>query len=257
MNSKHSFQGLQLLRQLVGVKGLNIFSTNQARQAAKEINIKANYVTEALYHLQKEKWVWRLKRGFYAVCADSGMGKAPHEFEIAMTLVTPCVISHWTALHFHHLTQQIPNTIFAMTPTGTSIPRSVPKEKYHYVQIKPEHYFGIEKVWIEQSQVQITDVERSLLDGLMAPQHCGDFQEVLHAFKLAQSKMNVEKITHYALLLDIAVVKRLGWILEKLGYEEAALAQLFALPIKGYRRLDPTRPPEGPYNKKWMIHENI
>ena len=132
------------------------------------------------------------------------------------------------------------------------------KELYHYVQIKPEHFFGFEKVWIEQSQILITDLERTLLDGLMTPQYCGDFQEVLHAFKMAVNKMNLKKLIDYALLLDVSVIKRLGWILESLSYnEETYINRLFSVPIKGYRKLDPTGPSKGSYNKKWMIRENI
>ena len=32
--------------------------------------------------------------------------------------------------------------------------------------------------------VTITDVERTLLDGLAMPQHCGGFAEVVHAFQV-------------------------------------------------------------------------
>src|SRR5690606_21618203 len=108
-----------------------------------------------------------------------------------------------------------------------------------------------------EAQVQMTDPERTLLDGLMNPEYCGDFQEVLHAFKMHHDQMNVERIVQYALRLDHSVVKRLGWVLEKLGIKESRLPELLHLPIKGYRKLDPSGPLKGPYNKKWMIQENI
>jgi len=34
---------------------------------------------------------------------------------------------------------------------------------YQFVQTKPERYFGIEKVWINETRVSITDPERSLI----------------------------------------------------------------------------------------------
>ena len=255
--TKHNYVGLQLLRHLVGEKGLNIFTLEHAQEAAKKLHIRASYVTELLHYLHKEGWIRRLKTGLYAVKSESGLGTTPHEYEIATALVSPCAISHWTAMHYHHLTQQIPNKVFALTPTGTAIPRSVDKKHYQYVQVKPDRYFGFQKVWVEQSQILITDVERTLLDGLMAPQHCGDFQEVLYAFKLAKGNINLEKLIHYALKLDIAVMKRLGWILEHQNYSNSYLAKLLSVPIKGYRKLDPSRPASGPYDKKWMIRENL
>lgn len=248
--------GISLLRTLAA-SGLKIFTIQQAQVAARELKIKPSYISQALHHLVKGNWIIRLKKGVYAFSADSGFGEPPHDFEIAMALVSPCAISHWTAMHHHHLTQQTPNTIFAITPSSTSIPRSIPKWKYHFVKIKKEYYFGIEKVWIGQSQIQITDPERTLLDGLMSPQYCGDFQEVLHAFKMHYHQMNMERIIKYALKLDQSVAKRLGWILEKLGIEAPLLQDLQHFPIKGYRKLDPSGPMKGPYNKKWMIQENI
>jgi predicted transcriptional regulator of viral defense system len=255
--SKFSYVGINLLRHLVGQVGLNIFSLEQARKAAIELNIKSSYVVELLHYLQKEGWIWRLKRGLYALNSESGLGPAPHEFEIAMALVTPSAISHWTALHYHQLSQQIPNKVFAITPTGTSIPRTIIKMQYHYIQVKPEHYFGLEKVWLENSQIHITDKERTLIDGLIAPQYCGDFQEILYAFQISKERINLEKIIDYALRHEDAASKRLGWVLEKLGYRDTQLDRLLIKPIKGYRKLDPSIPSKGPYNAKWKLQENI
>lgn len=253
---KHSISGIQLLRQLAS-ESVKIFTVSQAREVAGHLGIPLSYVNEALHYLQQSGWIWRIKRGVYAFTAESGFGVPPHEFEIAMALVTPCAVSHWTAMHYHHLTEQTPNTIFAITPTGTSIPRSVKGTLYHFIQIKPAHYFGIEKIWVDQAQVQITDPERTLLDGLMLPHYCGDFQEVLHAFKMHSEKIRIQLIVEYALKLDCATAKRLGWILEKLGIDLSQLTSLLKMPIKGYRKLDPSSPSAGLYNKKWMIQENI
>lgn len=253
---KQSMVGLKLLRYLAA-SGLKSFTIQQAQEAARVLKLNPNYVTQALHHLVKENWITRIKRGVYALSSESGFGEPPHDFEIAMALVTPCAISHWTAMHHHHLTQQIPNTIFAITPSSSSIPRSIPKEKYHFIKMKKEFYFGIEKVWVDQAQIQMTDPERTLLDGLTAPQYCGDFQEVLHAFKMHYAQMNIERIIQYALKLNRSVAKRLGWILENLGAKDFQLQELLHLPIKGYRVLDPSGPLKGPYNKKWMIQENI
>lgn len=253
---KQSPTGINLLRHLAN-EGLRIFSIKQAQEAAGQLGINPGYVSEALHLLLKSGWVVRLKRGVYAFSVDSGFEASSHEFEIAMALVTPCAISHWTAMHYHHLTQQTPNKVYAITLTTTSIPRSVARGIYHFIKIKKEYYFGVEKAWINQVQIQITDPERTLLDGLIAPQYCGDFQEVLHAFKMYVNKINLERIIRYALKLDDAIAKRLGWILEKLGIEESCLMSLLQLPIKGYRKLDPSGPLRGPYNKKWMIQENI
>jgi len=253
---KHSVAGINILRRLTQ-DGLRIFTINQAKEVADQLKINREYVAEALHHLKKGNWIVRLKRGIYALSADSGFGDPPHEFEIAMALVSPCAISHWTAMHYHHLTQQAPNIIFAITPTSTSIPRTLVGGLYHFIKIKKEYYFGIEKIWIGQAQINMTDIEKTLLDSLMSPQYCGDFQEVLHAFKMCSDRLNLERIIQYAMRLDCATIKRLGWIFEKLGIKNTHLNKLLQFPIKGYRKLDPLGVIKGPYNRKWMIQENI
>jgi len=251
---KNSTIGISLLRALAN-EGFNIFKIDQAKKIAKDNNLNPNYIPKTLHYLLKLGWISRIKKGIYCFNAESGFGTPPHDFEIAAALVSPCAISHWTAMHFHHLTDQTPNKIYATIPTGTSVPRSI-KQHYVFVQTKKRHYFGFEKTWINDVQIQITDLERTLIDGLQNPQYCGDFQEVLHAFKTAKDKIDLERIVNYALKLDTAIVKRLGWILDKLGISKG-LRQLKKTPIKGFRKLDPTGSLKGPYNKKWMIQENI
>lgn len=250
---KNSVTGMQLLRHLSD-QGLRIFSIKQAQEAAFQVGMNPNYVSESLHHLLTGGWVRHLKRGVYAIAAYE---PSPHEFSIAMALVTPSAISHWTAMHYHHLTQQTPNKIFAITPTGTSIPRSLAKGIFHFIHVKQEHYFGIETVWIDERQVQITNLERTLLDGLSSPEYCGDFREVLHAFKMGKDRIRIELIIEYALKLNASVAKRLGLVLEELGVPIDQLKLLLELPVTSYRKFDPSGPLRGPYNAKWKIQDNL
>lgn len=63
---------------------------------------------------------------------------------------------------------------------------------YQPVRVKPERFFGTEKVWIGEARVTITDPERTLLDGLTMPQYCRDFAEVLHAFEVRGADLNLD-----------------------------------------------------------------
>ena len=174
------------------------------------------------------------------------------------------------SLHHHGLTNKAPRQVFVLMTTQTSVPRTragkservrdgfpVEGTYYRFVQVKPERFFGTEKVWIGETRVTITDPERTLLDGLSMPQYCGDFAEVLHAFEVRGADLNLPRIIEYALKLDAATVKRLGWVLENQGLSPSKLERLVALPIKGYRKLDPTGPRKGPCNPRWMIQENL
>lgn len=268
-NLKRSEVGIELVR-LLAIEGDRIFSTDRARELAPRVGLKDAYLWESLYHLRQNGWIVSLRRGLYALSPTVPGVTPAHEFEIAMALVEPAAISHWSALYHHGLTEQAPRTVFVLTTTEVSVPRMrgtkakqsgqgfrVGDTTYQFVRVKPERFFGTEKVWIGEARVTITDPERTLLDGLTMPQYCGDFAEVLHAFEARGADLNLERIVEYARKLDGATAKRLGWVLEHQGVDPSKLERLAALPIKGYRKLDPTGPRKGPTNARWMIQENL
>lgn len=266
---KKSHVGIELIR-LLAEEGARIFSTARARELSGRAGIKAPYLLESLYHLHRNGWIIPLRRGLYAI-ASSVPGVSPvHEYEIAMALVPGSAISHWSALHHHGLTEQTPRRIFALTTTAASIPQArgkgagnedggfvVGATVYQFIRVKPERFFGTETVWVGEARVTITDPERTLLDGLMMPQHCGDFAEVLHAFEVRDDRLDMDRIVEYALRLDAATAKRLGWVLEHQGFGADRFEALLKMPVKGYRTLDATGPRKGPCNSRWMIQENL
>lgn len=254
--------GLELVRRLAS-EGERIFTTAAARQLAPRIGLSDAYVRQSLHHLAKSGWLVRLRRGLYAI-SPTVPGVAPaHEFEVAMHLVDPAAVSCWSALQYHGLTDQVPSKVFVLTTIESSVPWTrrdragggylVGGTAYQFIQVKPERFFGTEKVWVGEARVTVTDLERTLLDGLAMPKHCGDFAEVLHAFETAGSRLDLDRIAVYALRLDQATAKRLGWVLEHVGADQALLERLLKAPIKGYRTLDPSGPRKGPCNRRWMI----
>jgi predicted transcriptional regulator of viral defense system len=255
-------QSLQLARQLVA-GGYRLFSIRDARKVAELTNLDIKDMKRALASLRSHGWSHSLKRDLY--CLDSLFlrGQPVHEFEIATHLVTPSAISHFSAFHHHELTDQIPQIVFATTPTGTSLPRVSQKGlfthkgvRYCYSQVKKEYFFGVEKVWVGEANIPMTDLERTLLDGLMKPKYCGGFMEVLSAYS-TPCRYSIAKLIEYALQLDVSVAKRLGWILEYIGVENERLKTLASLPFSGFIKLDSSAEKVGPYNKRWKIQENI
>jgi predicted transcriptional regulator of viral defense system len=150
--------GIELIRR-IAAEGDRVFSIERARKLAPEVGLKESYLLEALYHLHRNGWIVSLRRGLYAL-ATSVPGVTPaHEFEIAMALISPAAISHWSALHYYGLTEQVPRKIFVLTTTDASVPRvrsvkakgagneyPVGDTIYHFVQVKPERYFRTEMI---------------------------------------------------------------------------------------------------------------
>lgn len=266
---KRTMTGIELVRSLA-YEGDRIFTTDRARELAPRVGLSDDYVLESLHHLRRNDWIVPLRRGLYALSSPVPGVAAVHEFEVAMALVQPAAVSHWSALNHHGLTEQIPRQVFVLTTKDVSVPRKRASEiadgksgypvngtLYQFVQVRPERYFGTERIWMGDARVLITDLERTLLDALTMPQYCGGFGEVIQAFGEAMPRLDVERIVEYARRLGPTIAKRAGWVLETQGCEASQIDELAALPIKGHRKLDPTGPRRGVYNNRWMVQQNL
>lgn len=267
-NLVYSNSGIALVRALAE-NGHDIFSNAEAKETALSMGVSLTYVYQILHHLERGGWIIRLKNGLYSLSSVVPGVSSLHEFQIAMALVQPAAIGLWSALNYHGMTEQVPRRVFVLT-TSHTLPRSrsvkptrphrgytVGNAIYQFVQVKPNHFFGITEVWINESKIKITDIERTCLDCLMFPEYIGGFYEALSIFERNTSKLDIEKLIQYALKLDAATIKRLGWILEQQGIPSDKLEPLQKAPIKGYRLLDKTAEAKGKYNARWMIHENL
>ena len=128
LKPKRSPAGIDLVRRIAS-EGRRIFSMELARELSPEVGLKQAYLREALYHLRRTGWIVPLRRGLYAISSEVP-GVAPvHEFEVAMVLVAPAAISHWSAVHHHGLTEQVPRKVFVLTTADTSIPRLAKTKK--------------------------------------------------------------------------------------------------------------------------------
>lgn len=160
----------------------------------------------------------------------------------------------------------MPRDVFISTIKGTHVPQSGAKDKqagfkldgvhYRIMQLNKDRFFGAIPAWEGEVGFQVTDLERTLLDGLGAPQYCGGFEEVLHGFSEKIGALNIDRLVNYVLRLDIAVSRRLGWVLERLGIENEKISCLAQPDHKGYRRLDPSNKSIGQYDKKWCLQLN-
>ncbi len=245
---------------------IRIFSSATFRNYAKKLGFEGTSTSNALSRLTKQAWIVRLRKGLYAL-GSSMTGQAPiHEFEIAMGIAQEGAISYWTALHFHGLTDQIPKIIYTMITQAGKVPHhqrgnyggcEIEGVQYQFVLVNPESFFGLEKVWIGEARIVITDLEKTLIDALSKPHLCGGIDEVFHCFHQASSKIHLDKIIGYALKASGAVVKRLGWILSKLEIKESKLKKLKEFPLKSVCKLDPSGKNIGQYNFVWQVRENI
>lgn len=168
-------------------------------------------------------------------------------------------LSHGSAFDIHQMATQPQFIVYVSSPRMVR-PRIIQGTEFRFVRCKKINFFGIKETWVENNEkVQVSDLERTLLDGLKQPSYCGGFSEVAKAFSIKHSSIDPQKIIDYAIKLNIGVViRRLGYIMEL--YEIGSRAHWELLQSKitsSYLLLDPDLPATGPHLAKWRLQLNI
>jgi len=230
----------------------NVFTLEDLQNIS---NIQKNVLWVILSRLEKKGWVERIERGKYMIIplgAEKGKFTL-NEFAIASLIVDPHCIAYWSALNFYGLTEQIPATVFVQS---TSRKKNMEPEifgvNYKIVRIKESKFFGFRKEWIEETQINITDKEKTIIDCLDKPQYSGGIIEVAKA--LQNGKIDFEKVIHYGKNIgNSGVIRRLGYLGDIFGIN----IKLPKIEVRNYLLLDPTMPQTGEKNAKWRLIINL
>jgi predicted transcriptional regulator of viral defense system len=104
------------------------------------------------------------------------------------------------------------------------------------------------RLWVtKQESVEISDLERTVIDGLRQPEYCGGITEVAKGLWTRHQDIQATKLVDYALRIATGtVIRRLGYLLELYAIApESELARLRDALIETYAPLDPMLPREG------------
>lgn len=208
--------------------------------------------------------VSRLKRGLFIIVPPELGSTAEYSgnpYLVARRLAgdAPCFISHASAMEIHRLVTQPQLAVFASS-TKRIPNRTIQGTEFHFVLIKRNHFFGTTKHWVtKQEWVEISDLERTILDGLRQPEYCGGVTEVAKGLWMRHKDIQVSGLVDYALRLGVgAVIRRLGYLLELYALAPAnELARLQKTLTPTYVPLDPMLPKEGSHVARWRLRVNI
>jgi predicted transcriptional regulator of viral defense system len=104
----------------------------------------------------------------------------------------------------------------------------------HWHRLVSKRIFGTAEYDDRGFPVRVTTPERTLLDGLVHPEWCGGFMNVLKAWIAYRDLANVETIVQYVDQFGVAVLRqRAGFLLEQLHLSHPALAQWTKLARRG------------------------
>ena len=238
-----------------------IFST---RDVESITGLSANSARGLVNRLVGKGLSTRLKPGlFILVPAELGHAREylGDPYVVASEIVggSEYFISHASAMDIHQMVTQ-PQLVVYTTTTQSIRPISILGTQFRFVRCKPEHFFGAMDHWTTKTRkIRVSDLERTVIEGLRRSEYCGGFSEVAKGFWMRRQDMDVKKLVEYALMLDIgAVYRRLGYLLELFETEETDQLELLRKKLTAtYVLLDPMLPAEGKFIAGWRLRLNV
>lgn len=248
--------------------GKTIFTLEEA---SKYLNLEGQGLQKFLSPLIKKGILNRLITGLYTIVPfDLGntaqfMG---NPYVVAREVIRmkqksnqpQYFISHASAFELHQMATQPQMDIYATTIKQIKEKISIQGMRFHFITIKKKDFFGFKKHWVSKTEaIFISDLERTIIDGLKLPEYCGGVTEVAKGLWIKRKEISTKKLIEYAEKIDSgAVYRRLGYLLEL--YKLATDSELMSLQkqlTKSYQILDPTQIDEGKYLAKWKLRLNI
>ena len=217
-----------------------------------------------VHTLVKRGLVTRLKPGLY-ILVPFEMGKdkefAGEPYLVASVLAggKQYYLSHGTAMDIHQMVTQ-PQLVVYVSTSKRIHPKTIMGTEFRFITCKRKALFGMTDYWVtKQKTVKVSDIERTVIDGLRHPEYCGGLTEVAKGLWMQREKVSPEQLMRYAIRLDVgAVIRRLGFLLElyEMATEEITKTLRKRL-TRTYVPLDPLLPIQGKHLHRWRLRLNV
>ncbi|MBZ0273705.1 transcriptional regulator [bacterium] len=168
-------------------------------------------------------------------------------------------ISHASAMEIHRMTTQ-PQLVVFTSATRRIRARNILGTEFRFVLCPKTRLFGIVEHWIEKTEtIRVSDLERTVIDGLARPECCGGISEVAKGMAMRRGDFDTRKLVDYAVRFKSgAVIRRLGFLLEFFEMMKPnEVGRLQKRLTNAYEVLDPLLPDEGRHLSRWRLRLNV
>lgn len=170
-------------------------------------------------------------------------------------------VAYQSAAAIHGAAHQLPFVLLVAVPVQRR-PIVLGQARIQFVQLKPAKFFGFQVTHYQESSLNVSDPEKTLLDCLERFDLCGGVAEVARTISVLIEEARPDTLSDYVMRMDNqALTQRLGLILERLGtvqtVDEHLIANLASLVGNHTYPLDPHGPAAGRVDARWRIRENI
>ena len=203
------------------------------------------------------------------------------EHEILLEASPFAVISHFSALVFHGLTEQQPTFLTATLPRsaptdllpidtnpsdweGLSLPsvrrrpELVLRTPVRWSTVDPVRFHGFLEYQPHGARIRVTTPERTLVDAIQSPELSGGIANVLRAWTVGAPMTDLDSLTEQVERYDIQVLRqRVGFVLDRLGLPHPALDRWQQKAHRGgSSRLVGSEPFASTFDERWNLSIN-
>lgn len=227
------------------VKELNleIFTLNDL---IKITNQTKDTLKSKLTILVKQKKIHRIKKGYYS------LAKIDNKFQLQNTY-KKTYIGLYSALEFYESSTQRYNNLDLINQKILNN-QNIENTNITFHKIKESLFFGLRKEIINNTEVFISNIEKTIIDCLYFSSKIY-LTDVIDFIRKYKNEINIKFLIIYLNKVNSSTLnKRIGYIFEKEGIK------LINLKINNkYERLNINKSNKGIKNKKWklIINEDI
>lgn len=233
-------------------------------QFDKYFNFPKRAKEKTLFRLKKKGILTAIKRGvyFYSPLESGPAGSSINEFLVPSVFFPKgnYYIGYSTMYNYYGFTDQIFQTMYVL---NTSVQREkiIGNMRFKMIKISARRMYGFEKIKIRDTEVIVSDKERTLVDMLYFSGPVGGLKRAFDILKeqAKDREIDVSKLIKYAVgFPNISNRKRIGFALEQAGLSDKMLESLLKRVEKtSLVPLYPSKSRKGKINRKWMVIENV
>ncbi len=172
---------------------LHTYPVFNVRDLASLLNKKNNYAYLQAYRWKHKAIIQEIEKGKYTLKEDP--------FLISSWVIWPSYISGWAALHYYHLTEQLPFTIQVITPRRRKNKSLQYKNtKIEFTTVKSSLFIGYQRIIYQEQEIFIAEKEKALIDALAFGKM--SLVESIEIIKQNKRKLNRRKLFFYATMIQ-------------------------------------------------------
>jgi predicted transcriptional regulator of viral defense system len=209
-------------------------------------------IRKQLSVLGQKGWLFRIKRGLYAVCDISSRGTLPiSEMAVPNLLVQDSYVSFEGALQYHGRYDQQLGVIRSVA-IKQHITTEVGGVQYQFIRTQERYFYGWQEVWLSGVSTRIADSEKSLIDLLQFRRSRHRVDLIIEILEESGHQVDWGRLGEYLARAPLTVQRIFGFVFDLLGRQVEA-ESLHGL-TKGNTSHSKIAPTSDVFSSRWRLY---